>query len=100
MRGTTDKVVIKSNPAGVEIVSSTGHKCVTPCTITVSRKEEFVVTYKPKNGKSVKIPVTTGVSGNGAAGLAGNILLGGVIGGGVDVATSAGLRPLSQSGVP
>ena len=91
VRGTTDKVEIKSNPAGVKIVSSTGHQCVTPCTITVPRKEEFTVTFKPQSGEPVIIPVTTKVSGAGAAGMAGNILLGGIIGGGVDVATGASL---------
>ena len=37
----------------------------------------------------LQIYVATKVSGNGAAGMAGNFLLGGVIGAGVDVATGA-----------
>lgn len=91
VRGTTDKVQINSNPPGIQVVSSTGHQCVTPCAITVSRKEEFTVTFKPKHGDPVSIPVITGVSGRGAAGFAGNVVAGGIIGMGVDAATGASL---------
>ncbi len=91
VRGTTNKVEIKSNPEGIEVVTSSGHSCVTPCMLTIPRKEEFIVTYKPKNKKPFTVPVRTKVSGAGAASLAGNVLVGGIIGGGVDVATGAGL---------
>lgn len=55
----------------------------------MSRKSEFGVDvtkagYKPWHGQ-----VTNKVSGAGGAGMAGNVILGGIIGAGVDVATGA-----------
>ena len=55
----------------------------------MSRKSQFSVDitkpgYKPWHGE-----VTNKVSGAGGAGMAGNVILGGIIGAGVDVATGA-----------
>ena len=90
-RGTTDNVVINYSPADAVVTTSLGHTCTTnPCNVKVSRKEEFTVTARKDGFETKQVAVLTKVSKKGAAGLAGNILIGGVIGAGVDVATGAG----------
>jgi hypothetical protein len=69
-----------------------GPGCTTPCSIRVSRKDSLVATFT-KDGyapQTVNIPVR--LAGEGAAGVAGNVLIGGVIGLGVDAATGAALE--------
>lgn len=91
-RGTTDQVQIQSQPSGAEAHTSMGHTCVTPCSLQFSRKDEFVVTVSKPGFHSVEIPVKSQVGGAGAAGFAGNVVLGGVVGMGVDAATGATLE--------
>jgi hypothetical protein len=55
----------------------------------MKRKSEFVVNYTMPGCKPASVPVTNGFSGKGGLGLAGNALVGGVIGVGVDVASGA-----------
>jgi hypothetical protein len=57
----------------------------------VSRKVDFVVVYSKPGYQDKQIEVKSGVSGGGAAGLAGNIVAGGIIGVVVDASTGAGL---------
>jgi len=91
-RGTTDQVQILSEPAGAEARTSMGHTCTTPCTLQFSRKDEFIVTASKPGYHTVEMPVSTRVAGAGAAGFAGNVLLGGVIGMAVDAASGATLE--------
>ena len=91
-RGTTEQIQITSEPAGAEVRTSLGHSCVSPCTIQVGRKDEFTVTVAKPGYRSQDIPVTTRVSGGGGVAFAGNVILGGVIGMGADVATGAALE--------
>jgi hypothetical protein len=69
-----------------------GFTCVTPCTLQVSRKDEFTVIITKPNYHTVEVPVRTQVAGAGAAGFAGNIILGGVVGMAADAATGATLE--------
>jgi hypothetical protein len=69
-----------------------GYQCLTPCTVQVNRKDEFTVIFTKPGYHSVEIPVRTQVAGAGAAGFVGNVVLGGVVGMGVDVATGAALE--------
>jgi hypothetical protein len=71
--------------------TSLGHSCRTPCTLTVSRKDEFVVSVRKDGFEPAQVPVTTALAGTGGAAFAGNILLGGVVGMGTDVVTGAAL---------
>ena len=66
--------------------------CITPCTLSVGRKDEFTVHYEKQGFRSQDVKVKTQVAGAGAAGFAGNILVGGVIGMGTDLATGATLE--------
>ncbi len=91
-RGTTNQIQITSEPSGAQVQTSLGQTCTSPCTLTVDRKSEFSVTFRLQGYQDVIIPVRTQVAGAGAAGVAGNLLVGGVIGAGVDVATGASLE--------
>jgi hypothetical protein len=91
-RGTTSQVEITSDPPQAEARTSMGHTCVTPCTLQFGRRDEFVVTITKAGYHPEEVKVTTQVAGAGVAGLAGNAVLGGVIGAGVDVASGATLE--------
>jgi hypothetical protein len=92
VRGTTDKVVVTSEPADATIRTSLGHSCPSsPCTVEVSRKSELTAHAEKAGYKPGSLYVGTKMSGEGAAGLAGNILIGVVSGVGVDAATGATL---------
>src|SRR6266516_5710554 len=89
-RGTTSQVQIRSDPPGALAHTSTGFSCTTPCTITIPRKDEFSVVFSKPGYQEETVDVRTQVAG--AAGFAGNILLGGIIGMGADAATGATLE--------
>ena len=89
-RGTTSDVIVNYSPADAKVVTSLNHTCnSSPCVLTVSRKKSFTVTASKPGYDSQSIFVGTKVSGKGAAGMAGNVILGGVVGIGVDAATGA-----------
>ena len=91
-RGRTETVTITSDPADAAISTSTGQYCPrSPCTLTVERKAEFTAFAEKPGYKKASIEIKTKVSGGGAAGFAGNVLAGGVIGMGVDAVTGASL---------
>lgn len=92
-RGTTEQVNFTSEPSGAAMRTSSGLTCpTTPCTLEISRKQAFIATFSMPGYESRDIEVTTDVAGTGAAGFAGNVVLGGVIGMGTDVATGATLN--------
>jgi hypothetical protein len=91
VRGTTDEVKITSVPEGLEAETTLGTQCTTPCAFEVKRKNEFTVTVTGPEGDKRTQRVETKIKGAGVAGLAGNVLIGGIIGAGVDAATGAGL---------
>ena len=69
-----------------------GFVCITPCTLQTGRKDEFTVIFTKPGYHTMEVPVGTKVAGAGAAGFAGNILLGGVIGMAADASTGATLE--------
>ncbi|WMS43873.1 PEGA domain-containing protein [Acuticoccus sp. MNP-M23] len=91
VRGTTEAVSIYSTPEGAKIKTDNGHECDTSCTFKVARRETFTVTVSKPGYRTEEVYVDTVVSAGGAAAMSGNVLLGGVVGAGVDVATGAGL---------
>lgn len=90
-RGTTAQIQIESEPSGATVSTSLNHQCTTPCTINVSRKDEFTVQFKLDGYKDQSVFVKTILAPGGMAGFAGNVVLGGVVGMGVDAATGATL---------
>ena len=97
-RGTTDQMQIHSNPPEAQARTSMGFSCVTPCTLQTSRKDEFSVLISKPGYHTVEVPVRTQVAGAGAAGFAGNIILGGVVGNGGRCCHRRNVRALPQSG--
>ena len=91
-RGTTNQVQLISEPAGAEVKTSLGQTCTTPCTVEVNRKSEFVAVFSKDGYQDASIPVQTRVAGSGAAGFAGNVIIGGVVGMVADAATGATLE--------
>ena len=91
-RGTTENISISTTPAGatadvsgLEIPTA----CVTPCVVQAKRNADITVTINKEGYQPQIIPLTKEIPGSGAAGFAGNILLGGLVGMGVDAATGA-----------
>lgn len=91
-RGTTNQIQIMSEPSGADVRTSLNQSCTTPCTLNVGRKDEFTVVINLAGYREQRIQVTTRVAGAGAAGAVGNVLIGGVIGLGVDVVTGSTLE--------
>lgn len=89
-RGTSDTWTVNTTPAGAAVKTSNQFACdSTPCTFKMPRKSEFDVTITKAGYREWKGHVTHHVAGAGGAGMAGNVLLGGIIGAGVDVESGA-----------
>src|SRR5204863_1036120 len=86
-RGTTENISIASTPAGAE-ATITGLEvptaCVTPCAIVAKRNADISVAFAKPGYEPQTVQLTTEVPATGAAGFAGNILAGGLVGMGVD----------------
>jgi hypothetical protein len=91
-RGTGEQIQVNSDPQGAEARTSLGFQCITPCTLNVQRKDEFSITIAKPGFEPQTVPVMTRVAGAGVAGFAGNVLVGGIVGMGVDAATGATLE--------
>ncbi|MBR1196404.1 PEGA domain-containing protein [Bradyrhizobium sp. AUGA SZCCT0240] len=93
-RGTTENISISSTPAGATAEISgldVPTACVTPCVVQAKRSADIIVTVNKEGYEPQIIPLTKEVPATGAAGFAGNVLLGGVVGIGVDAVTGAAL---------
>lgn len=90
-RGLDETVRIETDPPGADARTSLGQTCVTPCAIPIARKHEFDVTISKQGYATVQTKVHTVMGGGGAAGIAGNVILGGVTGMVVDATTGATL---------
>lgn len=88
-RGKNDGFVITSNVANVEITTSSGYFCTTPCALNLPRKDNFTVTAKKDGYCTARASVISSRGDGGGAAMAGNIVLGGLIGAGVDANNGA-----------
>ena len=88
-RGTTVTWTVESDPLGANVALSSGERCTTPCTLKKKRKHPFEVTVEKAGYGSVSTQVLSSTSGAGATAMAGNVLVGGVIGLAVDAGTGA-----------
>lgn len=96
-RGSNQDFTVESTPPGARVSTSNGFQCEsTPCTFRMPRKNGFRVTVSREGYASQEIEVTSGVSGGGAAGMAGNVIFGGVVGAVVD-GTSGAMKDLSPN---
>lgn len=88
-RGTTQALTVQTTPVGATVSLSNGERCESPCTLTLKRKHPVAVEICKAGFSAVNTTVQSQVAGAGAAGMAGNVLFGGVIGVGVDAASGA-----------
>jgi hypothetical protein len=88
-RGTKDTLIVESDPAGADVRLSTGQTGKTPTSFKLSRSEPLVVTISKEGYETLNVSVNPQVVGAGAAGMAGNVLVGGLIGAGVDAYSGA-----------
>lgn len=88
-RGSKQKFDITSEPTNANVALSLGQKCVTPCHLKLKRREPFVATVTKEGYETQQVNVRSKVHGGGAAAGVGNVLIGGLIGVGVDASTGA-----------
>ncbi|HTZ21949.1 MAG TPA: PEGA domain-containing protein [Opitutaceae bacterium] len=87
-RGSKDSLVVETEPPGA-LVKVNGQEAMTPCSLKLPRKFEGPVYITKAGYEPLSIQVTSHVVTAGGVGMAGNVLIGGLIGAGVDVATGA-----------
>lgn len=95
-RGTTDEVWFVSDPPGALVhLEPPTVDCTTPCRQELRRKRDYLVLFEKEGYLPAQVTVSPKFAGAGAAGFAGNVILGGLVGMGVDAATGASkvLRP-------
>lgn len=88
-RGTTEAWTVQTEPSGAAVTLSTGEECISPCTLKLKRKVPFTVTLLKQGYTKVTTDIISQIAGAGAAGMAGNVLVGGIIGVGIDAASGA-----------
>ena len=88
-RGRSQAWTVTSEPSNAEVSLSSGLSCTTPCTLTVNRRPGFAVTVSKEGYVTQTANVASQISGGGGTALAGNVILGGLIGAGVDASTGA-----------
>lgn len=79
-------------PADSSIRTSLGHSCpASPCVVKVARKTPFTAFAERPGYHPTSIEIKTKVAMDGGAAFAGNVLIGGAIGMGVDAVSGATL---------
>ena len=95
-RGTRQTFKIQSTPTGAQVALSNGESCVTPCVLKLKRRPGFTATFTKDEFQDQTIKVDSELHGGGVAAGAGNLLLGGVVGGLVD-GSNGSLNSLSPN---
>lgn len=89
-RGVHEKLTVLSDPTSANVTLSSGEKGVTPAKFVKPRRtESFTVTVSKPGYKPETVKVESRPGGTGATAMAGNALVGGIIGIGVDAGTGA-----------
>ncbi len=89
-RGVHEKLTVLSDPTGADVRLSSGERGITPAKFVKNRRtDNFTVTVSKKGYVSQTIRVESKFSGTGGTAMAGNAILGGLVGIGVDAASGA-----------
>lgn len=91
-RGTTENISITSTPAGAEATVSgldNPTECITPCVIVAKRSADISISFAKPGFETEVVTLTKEIPATGAAGFAGNVIAGGLVGMGVDAVTGA-----------
>jgi len=89
-RGDHTAWELSTSPPGASVITTNNMQCEsTPCSLNMPRRSEFDATVTKAGYKTVKIHVTHTIGSGGGAGMAGNVLVGGLIGAAVDAGSGA-----------
>ncbi|MEO1643220.1 MAG: PEGA domain-containing protein [Pseudomonadota bacterium] len=94
-KGTGDTVRVNSQPEGARVIFAetrgklADQQCQTPCAIELNRKWDYRVTFELDGYKPVVGVLEPKLSNDGNVGLAGNVLIGGIVGAAIDGSTGA-----------
>ena len=83
-RGTRQTFKIQSTPTEAKVELSNGETCVTPCMLKLKRRPGFTAIFTKDGYQSQTVKVDSELHGGGVAAGAGNLLIGGIVGGIVD----------------
>lgn len=94
INGTTQKIPVSSEPSGANcVVVGDTTKYTTPCKVELARKSDHVLKLEKEGYDPATVEIKHVLSGA----VAGNILLGGLIGWGVDAATGSQNRLIPET---
>lgn len=79
-RGVHEKLTVLSEPSGANVVLSSGETGVTPTKFVKTRRDNFTVTVSKPGFIAQSVRVESKASATGETAMAGNALLGGLIG--------------------
>jgi hypothetical protein len=85
INGTSQDYEMASKPEGAKVTLSNGQSCTAPCRISLKRRNDLTATVELDGYKTEKVYIQSRTGGAGV----GNILLGGVIGAGVDASNGS-----------
>lgn len=85
INGTSQDFQIDSKPTGATVTLSNGQNCVAPCTISLKRRNDLRAGYELVGYKNETVYIQSRTGGAGA----GNLLMGGIIGGVVDASNGS-----------
>lgn len=88
-RGSTEALVVESEPSGAQVQLSNGMKGTTPTSFKVKRKNNLTITVSKPGYETASINVTSQMAGAGGVAMAGNVLVGGIIGVAIDASSGA-----------
>ena len=63
VRGSSDEVIINSNPTGAEVSLSSGQACTTPCSLELKRKGDVIVVFKKQGYKELSTALISAIDG-------------------------------------
>jgi len=91
--GRYQRVPIDSNPQEANVTISSGFRGVTPCSFELQRNMNHVITIAKKGYRTAQVNLQKTVCGS----TAGNIILGGFIGLGIDAMTGAMFKIIPEN---
>lgn len=101
-KGSNDTVKMTSLPSEASVMfEDTAQKlqpqsCTTPCEIELNRKRTYKATVSKSGHEDFVVIMEPKVSTSGGTAMAGNLLMGGILGAGIDAATGA-MKDLSPN---
>ena len=85
INGTSQDVKFQSDPGGAQVKLTGGQSCTTPCEVSLKRRTDLRADFSKTGYKPAYVLIQSKTGGA----MAGNLLLGGIIGGAVDAANGA-----------